>query len=120
MADEIKAYLDARNEFGKARRDLYDLAAIISEVANYLRMQPPRISFSDTGIDLQTEVRITHTISADEWKSALDIQKLLARYYEARNNVRNAWSAVPQDRKVGLPSPSPDVLLKASRATKNE
>jgi hypothetical protein len=98
----VEEHLKARSEFEKARNDLSDVADYFTRVSSALRQKPGQFAISNTSGKLPTEATRGEAVNGNDWKSAEDVMKLLARYHEARNHVRETWAAIPSDIRQGL------------------
>ncbi|WP_449225127.1 hypothetical protein [Azospirillum argentinense] len=103
MTDNIRAYLDAQAAYSAVSKELRDLAETLEQVGKTLKDCPERFIFSNVSIGLPVEVslsRSSRSVDGNGWKTAAEIQQLLAHWHNARRSVQAAWEAIPpQDRQ---------------------
>jgi hypothetical protein len=88
MVGAIEAYLEARRKFHSISADVYDLGSELARIGEAMCDEP-------------TEVRF----DIAEWKSAQEIQAMLARYQEAKKAMDVSWEQIPRDLRYGLLPP---------------
>jgi hypothetical protein len=103
MAGEIEAYLRARKAFEQIANDIEELAEEVVEIGECLRDDPTDISFDNAGVRLS--VSASRTFDAKDWKSAQEIQTMLAQYHTAMDDMHSLWKKVPADLRDGLMPP---------------
>jgi hypothetical protein len=84
------------------------LAETIKRVGNALAGAPERFSFSNVQTGLPMDAAMAHgavNVNGDAWRGAEDIQKMVAYLHRLKDEMVNAWRAVPPDRQNQLPAP---------------
>jgi hypothetical protein len=88
MAGAIEAYLEARRKFHSVSVDVYDLGSELARIGEAMCDEPTEVVF-DSG----------------EWKSAQEIQAMLALYQDAKKAMDTSWEQIPRDLRYGLLPP---------------
>jgi hypothetical protein len=88
MAGAIEAYLEARRQFHSISADVYDLGSELARIGEAMCDEPTEVNFDPK-----------------QWKSAQEIQGMLALYQEARNAMDTSWEQIPRDLRYGLLPP---------------
>lgn len=88
MPGVIEAYLEARRKFHAVAAEIYDAGFELSRIGEALCEQPSDVAFD-----------------ADQWKSAQEIQSMLALYRDARAAMNATWEEIAPDLRYGLLPP---------------
>jgi|RhiMethySRZTD1v2_1073278.scaffolds.fasta_scaffold39395_6 hypothetical protein len=108
MNSPIETYLKTKMERDRMRDQLHALGAKLANFASALMHRPERCSFANTDIGLPAEVTFapdTVFMNVDEWKTALEIQKMIKAFHDADEAVGREWSQIPTELKSGLQPP---------------
>jgi hypothetical protein len=104
----VELYLQAKAEFELFEMEVQSAAALITAVGQALAEKPGRMIFSNVAEGLPMEASVSpdsESFSADHWKTAAQLQDLLARWHRVRNDMINAWNAIPSEMQVNLKGP---------------
>ncbi|MGO4677530.1 hypothetical protein AB4Z40_32030 [Bosea sp. 2YAB26] len=104
----VEEYLSAKADFTRFETQLGEYATQIQTVATALMRQPGRMIFANVESGLPMEASMSRdsiSFNGSEWKTAGQLQALLAEWHEKRRRMTSAWGAVPSDMKPNLSGP---------------
>lgn len=105
---QIEGYLTAKNEFTSFEVELKALAQLIRGVGAAIENSPGRMIFSNTQQGLPMEASMSHdskSFNADQWKSAAQIQEMLAKWHQKRDAMMEAWNSIPAELRQNVIPP---------------
>lgn len=104
----VEDYLSAKAAFENFERNLWETAHLIQQVGIALKNQPGRMIFSNTSPGLPMEASMSRdsaSFDGSQWKSAAQLQTMLADWHAKHNAMMNAWRSVPHDMQANLTPP---------------
>jgi len=107
------SYLEALAHFNAYDAEVSRVAVDVLGVGNQLQNNRAFFSFSNTPHQLPPEALLTQrsaSLEADSWPDVTKIMRLLERWHKARDEMRSAWSKVPENLRSGLVAPPTDVI----------
>lgn len=102
----IRAYQEALQKLEVVQHQAVNLASIVVRASEALEHWQ-EVTVSNSGIRFPPEAHV-YSIDAKTWPTAQQLGEVLSSWHQMRHEMRNKWSAVPQDRRVGLRPPSSD------------
>ena len=109
MADDIRAYLEARAAFVAIDDAVQQAVKTVSFVVTRLTSSPRGVYFNgvETSPTYQSEMKPTGGLDGGAWPSADQLQNSLNRWHEARTETQRTWQALPPNLREGLQGPPP-------------
>lgn len=110
MNDEVSTdmYIDARSAFVRVDTELKEVADVLRVVSDALKRQPGKFVFENVEPGLPVPAGLVHdaiSIYGSQWKSAEQIQTLLAKWHDARKQMVSTYNDLPDHRRDGVQAP---------------
>ncbi len=103
MADQVRAYVDARKRCGAVFAALHRMHDVIASVGDILKRQPETLGFSGTAHSIPSEMN--ELVNSSEWPTVADLQGVLVQCHRTLADVQTAWASVPADDRASLQPP---------------
>jgi len=104
-SDPVAAYQDALSKLKSATAATEAVVRVVVDAGKKLERWRGTV-IASVGGGYPLELARAPGINARDWPSAATLHKALTDWHEANTAVRNAWNAIPQERRVGLTPPS--------------
>lgn len=104
--DPIAKYQDALSALDAAERAAQTVVGIVIDVGNKLARNWKRVTVANADPPIPFPVgAVTDSVNASTWPTAQELGQAMAAWHTARHEARNAWSAIPAERRVGIQGP---------------
>ena len=101
-SDAIGIYQDALKAVEEAEREAERVVGYIRDAAGKLG-DWKGVVVANTGVGFP--IGRTRSINADQWPTAMQLAEALAAYHSSISGARNAYGAIPSDRRHGIQPP---------------
>jgi hypothetical protein len=108
MTSSVETYLEARAQFERCNQKIDEFSTIAATVSSILKSGRGTFSFANTSTGLPMEATMSgksKSVDANQWPNAEQIQKALADWHSAKNEMSSAWSTIPAHHRSGLQPP---------------
>lgn len=103
--DKIYVYQDALRTLQEKQEAVEKYIRVIRLASEALN-DWARVNITNAGVDFPAEVVSNNkNINADDWPSGKQLARALLEWHEASIIARNAYEAIPEDRKHGIVQP---------------
>jgi hypothetical protein len=96
------------NHYEQLERQALEMFAQVIAVADAIQRFPYKLHFSNTGINMPTEVagvRDNPSFDVDKWPSAHQIQATLSQMHQALSDAHQKWGAIPAEQRSRIEQP---------------
>ncbi|HWG06180.1 MAG TPA: hypothetical protein VG271_14290 [Beijerinckiaceae bacterium] len=110
-------YAAARNDFVSAHKALDTLAEEIGYVAAALKANREAFMFANMAGSFPSKgaaKQLASAVDGQKWKSAAQINQMLAQWHAARDALDRVWNSLPKEQREAL-QPPPGPALKPSQ-----
>jgi len=106
--DPVAEYQSALTALQAAESNAESIAKSIAAVGiKASHWKTLMISNTDVRFPMEIGLNPQHvSIDFNQWPSISEFRDALQTYHDLRSEIKNAWSRIPADRRVGLSAPS--------------
>lgn len=102
----VDEYLQANAEYEAAKKEFSGITDKLKEFTSQLYAYPEATFFNNCKVNLPMDITIRGKgYDANDWPTPDHIQQAIARRFEARVRVVDAWSKVPKNLQQSLVPP---------------